>query len=106
MERISEVQVTPVKPNNGLIAFCSFVLFESVFCSSVAIFTRPNGEYRLVYPTKKLGSKDLNIFHPINTHIGNLIKIKVINKLNDVMKYDRYNSVNNIRERFQNNRSQ
>ena len=97
MERISEVQVTPVKLNNGLVAFCSFVLYESVYCCSVAIFTRPNGGYRLVYPTKKFGSNDLNIFHPINSNIGNLIETKVINKLNEVMKNDRYSFNNNSR---------
>ncbi|HSG30838.1 MAG TPA: hypothetical protein VLB82_04755 [Thermodesulfobacteriota bacterium] len=52
MKIISEIQVIPVKANKGLIAFCSFVLYESIYCSSVGIYTSPHGGYRLVYPTK------------------------------------------------------
>lgn len=95
MQKISEIQITPVKPNNGLIAFCSFVLYEAVYCSSIALFTRPDGTIRLVYPTKKLGSKDLNIFHPINQQIGKFIETEVSKKFKDVMKNDRH-SINNI----------
>lgn len=88
---ISEIQVTPVKPNNGLIAFCSFVLFDALYCSSVAVFTRLDGTYRLVYPTKKVSDKDINIFHPISPELGNKIEQEVSNKLKDVMNYGRYN---------------
>lgn len=87
---ISEIQITPVKPNSGHIAFCSFVLFESVYCSSVAIFTRPDGSYRLLYPTKKLGNRDIDIFHPINNQLGKLIETEVSKKLEEVMNHGRY----------------
>lgn len=90
MKIISEIQIVPVKPNNGLVAFCSFVLYESVYCSSIGILTRINGGYRLVYPTKKINDKELNIFHPIDKTFGNLIEKEVINKLEDVMNNDRY----------------
>ena len=87
---IGEIQIVPIKPNNGLIAFCSFILFESLYCGSIGIITRPNGGYRLLYPTKKLGQKQLNIFHPINGGLGNLIEKEVVKKLEDVIKSDRY----------------
>lgn len=92
MNIISEIQIIPVKPINGLVAFCSFVLFESVYCGSVAIFTCTNGTYRLVYPTKKIGYRDMNIFHPITKELGDYIKIEVNKKVNEVMKNDRYSS--------------
>ena len=75
---ISEIQIVPIKPINGLVGFCSFVLFESIFCGSVAIYTRRDGGYRLVYPTKKLGQTNINLFHPISNEIGNLIEKEVI----------------------------
>jgi len=87
---VTEVQIVPVKPNNGLVAFCSFVLYEAIYCSSVAIFTRPNGNYRLVYPTKRVGAKDINIFHPIGRDIGIRIEQEICNKLKEVMNHDRY----------------
>ncbi len=71
---ISELQIQPVKPTDGLVAFASFVLYNSVYCSSVAVFTRPSGEYRLVYPTKKVGSFELHIFHPITREAGKKIE--------------------------------
>lgn len=91
MKTISEIQIIPVKPDKGLIGFCSFILYESIYCSSVAIFTRPDGNFRLVYPTKKIADKDIHIFHPINKSIGKYIEQEVIKKFNDVMKNDRYN---------------
>lgn len=94
---ISEIQVVPIKPNNGLVAFASFVLFEAIYCSSVGVFTRSDGSYRLVYPTKKLVNKDINIFHPIDKNIGLLIEQEVSNKLKDVMKNDRYSINHNTR---------
>lgn len=92
--KISEIQIIPVKPQDGLVAFVSFVLNDSLYLSSIAIFTRPEGGYRLLYPTKKVGLKNLNIFHPINRESANLIEKEVITKFEDVMKHDRYDSFN------------
>jgi stage V sporulation protein G len=95
---ISEIQIIPIKPTNGLIGFASFVLFESLYCSSVGIITRPNGGYRLLYPTKKVSEKNISIYYPINKEVGLFIEEKVIEKLQDVMKRsnDRHNSNNTL----------
>ena len=83
---ISEIQIIPVKANKGLVAFCSFVLYEAIYCSSVGIYTRPNGcGYRLVYPTKIVNQTNLNIFHPINSQIGKLIEQEVSKKVDEVL---------------------
>lgn len=87
-EIISELQITPIKPANGLVAFASFVLYESIYCCSVGIVTRPDGSYRLVYPTKKVGTADLHIFHPINRSVGKKIEIEVIAKAEEVLGYE------------------
>ena len=96
MKTITEIQIIPIKPQNGLIAFSSFILYESIYCSSVAISTKPDGNYRLIYPTKKVNQKDMNIFYPINKKAGDLIEKEVIKKLKEVMNYDRYGFNNNI----------
>ena len=83
--KISEIQVIPVKPKEGLIGFASFVLDEKYYVSSVAIYTRLDGSgYRLVYPTKKVGDKNINIFHPINSEVGKAIDEVVIRKVNEL----------------------
>lgn len=88
---ISEIQIIPIKPQNGLVAFVSFVLENNLYVGSIGILTRPEGGYRLVYPTKKVGTRSMNIFHPINKEFSQSIEKEVISKFEDVMKkYDRY----------------
>ena len=89
---ISEVQIVPVKPNNGLIAFASFVLDGKLYLSSIGIHKKLDGSgYRLTYPTKKAG---LNIFHPISKELGKEIEEALLNKLKEVMEgcNDRYSN--------------
>ena len=89
--RLSEIQIIPIKPQNGLVAFASFVLDGSLYLGSIGIVTRLNGGYRLVYPTKKVGTRSINIFHPINKSFAESIEKEVVGKFEDVMKkYDRY----------------
>lgn len=90
--KISEIQIIPIKPQEGLVAFVSFVLDNNLYLSSIGIITRSEGGYRLVYPTKKVGIRNINIFHPINREFAESIEKEVIGKFEDVMKkYDRYN---------------
>lgn len=88
---ISEIQIIPIKPQEGLVAFASFVLDNNLYLGSIGILTRPEGGYRLTYPTKKVGARNINIFHPINKEFSQSIEKEVICKFEDVMKsYDRY----------------
>lgn len=94
--KISEIQIVPIKPVNGLVAFASFILDGKVYLGSIGIMTRPQGGYRLVYPSKKVGIKNINTFYPINKDIAGEIETEVINQLEDVMnrQNDRHNSFN------------
>lgn len=90
---IDEVQIIPVKPHNGLVAFCTFVINKSIYMSSIAIHTKPQGGFRLVYPVKSLGTRQISIFHPITQEAGKQIEEAVVYKFEEVMKQnDRYNS--------------
>ena len=93
--RLSEIQIIPIKPQNGLVAFASFVLDGSLYLGSIGVVTRPNGGYRLVYPTKKVAERNLNIFYPINREFALAIETEVVKRFEEVMKkYDRYNRLN------------
>jgi stage V sporulation protein G len=85
MNEITEIQIIPVKPKDGIVAFASFVLNQCLYLSSIAIMTRPTGGYRLVYPTKKIGLRDIHIFHPISRNFAQTIEKNVIEKLEKVM---------------------
>ena len=77
---LSEIEIIPVKPNQGLVAFSSFVLNKSFYIGDVAIYSRLSGEgYRLVYPTKVLpNGLKINCFYPINRQTGLVIEEAVI----------------------------
>lgn len=83
--QISEVQIKPTKPKDGLIGFASLVIDNSLYLSSIGIFTRLNGQgYRITYPTKKVGNLDMQIFHPISKELGKEIEMEVIKKAEDI----------------------
>lgn len=92
--RITEVQIIPIKPANGLVGFASFIVDETLYLGSIGIFTRPTGGYRLVYPTKKIGTQDINIFYPISKQFGQEVESLISQKFEEVMKNDRYSSAN------------
>ena len=89
---ITEIQIIPIKPQEGLVAFASFVLDDNLYLGSIGIITRPEGGYRLVYPTKKVGIRNINIFHLINKEFSQSVEKEVIKEFEDVMKNDRYDS--------------
>lgn len=93
MQRITELQIVPIKPANGLVAFASFVLDDCLYLGSIGIVTRPQGGYRLVYPCRQTGDRSLNIFHPIKKEFAQTIENEVIKRYEDVVNHDRHNSL-------------
>lgn len=83
---VSEIQIQLVKPKDGLIGFCSLIIDECFYLGSIAIYSRLTGGYRLVYPTKKGGIKDVNIFHPITKEVGDLLEQKVTEELSKLIQ--------------------
>lgn len=90
--KITEIQIIPIKPVNGLVGFASFVIDGTLYLGSIGIFTRPTGGYRLVYPTKKLGFQEINVFYPINKAFGQEVENLISGKFDEVMKDDRHSS--------------
>ena len=91
MTHISEIEIIPIKPQKGLLAFANFVIDEKFFMSSIAIHSRIDGSgYRLTYPKKN----NFNLFHPINKKTSKEIEEAIISKFKNVMNTsnDRYNS--------------
>jgi len=85
MEKVSEVQIKVVKPNDGLLGFASLVINDALYLSSIGIFSRLDGNgYRITYPTKKVGNTDLQIFHPINKQLSFEIEQAIIGKAKEV----------------------
>ena len=79
---LSEIQIIPVRPRDGLLAFCTFVVNNSFYCADIAIHSRLDGEgYRLSYPSKTLINKTrIQIFNPINKQVAQAIEEQVVKK--------------------------
>ena len=89
--KVSEIEIIPIKPRGGLIGFASFVLDGKYYVSSVAIFTKLDGSgYRLVYPAKKVGQRNVNLFHPITQESGRAIEKAVSEKVNNLFNEEIY----------------
>lgn len=83
---IDEVEVVPIKPREGLIAFASCVMDKKLYLGSIGVHTKLDGSgYRLTYPTKKLGESNIPIYHPISKELGEAIAKAIGEKMNKVM---------------------
>lgn len=86
---ISEIQITPTKPQNGLVAFASCVINGQIYIGSIAIYTAPSTEtgYRLVWPAKTLGRGiRIPIAHPISRESGYSIQKQIVTQYQKVME--------------------
>jgi stage V sporulation protein G len=87
--KISEIEVIPIKPKNGLVAFASCVINNSFYVGNIAIHTSyncPDG-YRLVYPSKILpNGKEVNCVHPINRDAGEVISRAIISRFQEIIQ--------------------
>mgnify|MGYP001581109927 CR=1 FL=1 len=83
--KITEIQITPIKPKDGLVAFASVVVEDSLFLGFIGVYTRLDGlGYRLTYPTKRIGDSSVNIYHPINKEASKAIEQAVFKKLREI----------------------
>ncbi len=83
---ISEIQIIPVRPNNGLIAFASLVFNGQLYIGNVGVHTTLDGNYRLVFPSKVLpNGKELQCVFPINRQTGEIIRQAIVTDLENVL---------------------
>ncbi|GEM_PF-402959 len=96
--RVTEVQITPVKANNGLVAIASVIFDDALFLGSIGVYTRLDGTgYRLTYPTKNQGGKSFNVYHPINSETSKTIECAVLEKVTALFDYQNKRSNDHVR---------
>lgn len=79
--KISEVQIQPIKPHDGLVAFASAVLNDELYISSIGVHKKLAGQdLRITYPTRKVGDRNLQVFHPINREASEAIEAAIVEK--------------------------
>ena len=89
--KLTEIQIVPTKPKNGLVAFVSFVLNNQFFVGDIAIYTKIEGVgFRLVYPAKTLfNGLKINCFKPITKGAGEAIEQAVMAHFENLMEHSR-----------------
>lgn len=78
---ISEIQIIPIKPKAGHVAFASCVINQAIYLGNIAIYTCLSSRvsYRLVYPTKKLSNNSqVNLVYPIRRETGEYIQEEIV----------------------------
>jgi len=95
--KVDEVQITPVKPTDGLVAFASCVINGQLYLGSLGVHQRLDGSgYRITYPTKKVGTRLLNYYHPLTKEAGMAIEQAITAKCSELFErsdehYGRHN---------------
>jgi stage V sporulation protein G len=90
---IAEVNILPVKPQNGLVAFASLVINNRLYVGNIAVYTSPTAKdgFRLVYPEKVLpNGKRINCVYPITQEAGEVITKAVIERYLGLMQRASY----------------
>ena len=86
MISISEINIVPVKPKDGLLGFVSFVVDESFYMGNITIYSKLNGGIRLVYPKKG----EIYCLHPIQKKVGRFLETLVQEKFNEILIDERF----------------
>lgn len=91
---ISQIQICPLRPNNGFLGFAACVVNNQFFVGNIAIYSSPLTKvgFRLVFPNKKLASGQVvDCFFPINKESEQQVTKAIIAKYVELM--DGFNHV-------------
>ncbi len=83
---ITEISIYPIKPTpKGLIGFAGFLFDSKLALSSIAVYTKPNGEIRLLFPKQILpNGKEINVFYPIDRETYEVMRFAVVQKIEEL----------------------
>ena len=78
MTQITEVNLTPIKPKDGLVAFGSCVIDGNLYLGSLGVHKKLDGSgYRITYPSKSIAGKQMHYFHPIRKEVHEQIEAAI-----------------------------
>jgi len=84
---VTEVNIVSVKAVDGLVAFASCVINGQLYLGSMGVHRRLDGSgYRITYPTKRIGRRELNYYHPLSKEAGSAIEQAIVTKCNELFE--------------------
>ena len=84
--KISEINIFPITPRDGLLGFCNFIYNDEFYMGGIGVYSRPEGGIRLTYPYKKGDHTNIPLYYPINKEVGDNILKKVEEKYQEVIE--------------------
>ena len=83
---ITEVEILPVRPQNGLVAFASCIVNRQIYLGNIGVHRRRgDAGFRLVFPTKLLpNGRSIPVFYPISRHAGDTLLFAISDKLGGI----------------------
>ena len=85
--RITKIEILPIHPKNGLMAFASIELDNLLYIGSIGVHKKLDGTgYRITYSTKKVGDQNITICHPINIKLSKEIEQAISKKTMDYLE--------------------
>ncbi len=83
---VKKVEIVPIKPQNGLLAFASVEIDDHLYIGSIGIHKRRDGRgFRITFPTRKVGGHQLTICHPTTPDLSKEIESAIISKAEEVL---------------------
>ena len=83
---ITKIELLPIKPQNGLIAFASVEIDDQFYVGSIGVHRKRDGAgYRITYPTRKVGEHNLTICHPTEPRLSKEIEQAICIKAEEVL---------------------
>ena len=83
--KVTKIEIVPIHPQSGLIAFASIELDNMFYVSSIGIHKKRNETgFRITYPTKKIGEHSLTICHPIQSNFSKEIEREICVKAEEL----------------------
>jgi DNA-binding cell septation regulator SpoVG len=82
--KIKRVEIVPIRPFEGLIAFANVTLEEGLYLGSIGIHRKLDGGFRITFPTRKVGDTNLCIYHPINPMVSKEFEMVICSRAEEV----------------------
>ena len=82
---ITKVELLPIRPQNGLIAFASINLDDRLYITSIGVHKRLDGKgYRITYPTRKVGEQSVSVCYPIESVLSKEIEMAICKRASEL----------------------
>ena len=84
--KVKKVEIVPIKPHEGLLAFASIEIDDLFYVGSIGVHKRRDGRgYRITFPTRKVGDHQLAICHPTTPDLSKEIELAITSKAEEVL---------------------